>query len=790
MNRFLVSILMLLGSFSSPIFGQSNNAGISGKVTDDNNNLLPFISIQIEGTKKGTSTNFDGEYKIEKLAPKTYTLLVTGIGFSSVKKTITLQPEQNLKVNFQLQESIAEIEEVLLLGQNKVGKLRQSAKAVSVIETKEVKLQTADLGDILTRTSGVNVRRAGGLGSNSRFSLNGLTDDQIRFMVDGIPLDFMGYSSGIANVPVNLIDQVEVYKGVVPVALGADALGGVVNLVSQKDSIQNTSAISYQTGAFGTHRLAVNGETKLNNNGLFFRGSSFYDYAKNNYEVDVEVAGEGGKLKEVRVPRFHDAYEGAGLRGTFGVRNRNWVNELSVEVFANQYQKDIQNNNIMSIVYGEVRSEEENYGALLRYRKNISEKLKLKTAAGYTQRQITFIDTSKYIYNWYGEKVTNNNGQIIESTPGEIGNATNLLTTDDNLYGRFNLNYQLAPQHNLHFSSAPTYISRSIEERWLAKGQTQKTPDKEQSIFSWVNGLEYIWQSSDKKIENILFAKDYLYSVKATEKTSGLPINRDQNTHNFGFGNSLRFKLNSQWLFKASYEWATRLPRPTEIFGNGRLVVPNLALKPERSHNANLEVNYANKPTASSNWNVKLNAFLRSTDQLILLLGNNEVFSYQNVFAARSLGVEASAFWQSANDKLRLEANATWQDFTNQSSEGEFGRYNGDRIPNRPYLFANTKVNYRFSKLFNSVDKLTAFWTTQYVHEFYRGWESVGLKQFKDQIPAQFVQNLGVTYELPIKTVKTALTAEVQNLVNTDVYDFFGVQRPGRAFYIKLTTQF
>ncbi|TQD35388.1 TonB-dependent receptor [Haloflavibacter putidus] len=790
MKRLLTSVLVFILVAVFPLYGQNKTGSISGKVTDYNDNLLPFISIQLEGTKKGVSTNFDGEFKLENLAPKSYTLLVSGLGFSSVKQKLSLKAGEELKVNFRLQESIAEIEEVLLLGQNKVGKLRQSAKAVSVIETKEVKLQTADLGEILTRTSGVNVRRSGGLGSNTRFSLNGLTDDQIRFMVDGIPLDFMGYSSGIANVPVNLVDQVEVYKGVVPVSLGADALGGVVNLVSQKDSIQNTGAISYQTGAFGTHRLAVNGETKLNENGLFFRGSSFYDYAKNNYEVDVEIAGEGGKLKEVRVPRFHDAYKGAGLRGTFGVRNRSWVNELSVEVFANIYQKDIQNNNIMSIVYGEVTSEEDNYGALLRYRKNLSEKLKLKTAAGYTQRKITFIDTSKYIYNWYGEKVRNNNGDIIKSTPGEVGNATNLLTKDDNLYGRFNLNYQLAPQHNLHFSSAPTYISRTIKERWLAEGQSQKTPDKEQSIFSWVNGLEYIWQSSNKKIENILFAKDYLYSVEATEKTSGLPINRDQNTHNFGFGNSFRFKINSQWLLKASYEWATRLPRPTQIFGNGRLVVPNLALKPERSHNANLEINYGNNPTASSNWNIKFNAFLRSTDQLILLLGNNEVFSYQNVFAARSLGAEVSAFWETANNKLRLEANATWQDFTNQSSEGEFGRYNGDRIPNRPYLFGNTKVNYRFFKLFDAKDKLTAFWTTHYVYEFYRGWESVGLIQFKDQIPAQFVHNLGVTYELPIKSVKTALTAEIQNLADTDVYDFFGVQRPGRAFYIKLTTQF
>src|SRR5262249_10615613 len=103
-------------------------------------------------------------------------------------------------------------------------RLQQSAEAVNVIDTRKPKQQTADLGEVLARTQGVAVRRDGGLGSNARFSLNGLYDDQIRFFLDGVPLDLAGYPSGIADIPVNLVDRVEVYRGVVPIRFGADAL--------------------------------------------------------------------------------------------------------------------------------------------------------------------------------------------------------------------------------------------------------------------------------------------------------------------------------------------------------------------------------------------------------------------------------------------------------------------------------------------------------------------------------------------------------------------------------------
>lgn len=793
MNRFIFGFttIFLQCFFQLYAQGQDHTVTVHGTVSDKSDHVLPGITVRVEGTFLGSATGADGTFVIKQIPAGAYRLIASGIGYVPQVQEVKINPGQHLKLDFYLVEDTKQLNEVVVIGQSEENRLRESAKAITVVDTKVAKLQTADLGEVLAQISGVNVRRSGGLGSTSRFSLNGLTDDQIRFMMDGIPLDIMGYTSGIANVPVNLVDRVEIYKGVVPVDLGADALGGAVNLVTPKE-FMNRGDFSYQIGSFGTHRLALSGERLLNTKGIFVRGSAFYDHARNNYEVDVEVPGEGGKLTQVTVPRFHDAYKAKGIRGTLGVRDQQWADEISLEVFATQGYKEIQNNNVMSIVYGKITSKVENYGALVRYRRTLWDKLDLNVIGGYSLNKVNFVDTSRYIYTWLGDVVKDANGKIKTRTPGELGQATDRLIWDKSSYGRAVLAYKLAPRHTLRLASAPTFVLRSGNERWDEESEIIDPLNEVSTIFTWVNGFEYSMLSADDKLENNLFVKSYIQNVRAEELTStkGVTRNQDRNSQNLGFGNSLRYKVHPQWLLKASYEWATRLPRPEEIFGNGRLILPNLSLKPERSHNANLEINYSSRPSAQHDWKIMLNGFLRETDQLILLLGNNEVFSYQNVFNARSLGIEAAAAWESPNKRFSISGNVTMQEFRNQSSKGSFGPYEGDRIPNRPYFFVNNTLNYRIVGLFSQMDKMDVFLVNRYVHEFYRGWESVGLKQFKDVIPSQYIPNLGTTYELPFKLVRTSMTAEIQNLTDAKVYDFFGVQKPGRTLYFKITTQF
>ena len=207
-------------------------AVLSGKVTDQEGQPLPGATIMITGTQSGVASDNNGHFKLSKVSFGSYELAVSMVGYQKKVITVLVRNENPSFLTITLSASHKALDEIVVIGKSEATALRQSPQAVAVLETQTARLQTADLGEVMAKVQGVNVQRGGGLGSDTRFSLNGLTDDQIRFFLDGIPLDFVGYSFGIANVPVNLIDRVEIYKGVVPIRFGADALGGAVNLVS------------------------------------------------------------------------------------------------------------------------------------------------------------------------------------------------------------------------------------------------------------------------------------------------------------------------------------------------------------------------------------------------------------------------------------------------------------------------------------------------------------------------------------------------------------------------------
>ncbi|MEM7160749.1 MAG: ligand-gated channel protein, partial [Myxococcota bacterium] len=211
---------------------------------------------------------------------------------------------------------------------------------------------------------------------------------------------------------------------------------------------------------------------------------------------------------------------------------------------------------------------------------------------------------------------------------------------------------------------------------------------------------------------------------------------------------------------------------------------------PEVSHNANLELTANAEQTRAGGWRGSVNGFVRDTDQLIVLLGTDRFFSYENVFGARSAGVEGALGWTSPGEYFSIDGNVTYLDFRNSSSEGTFGDFEGDRIPNRPYLFANGRARAQLRAVAADRDELSLEWNTRYVHGFFRGWESVGLTEFKQTIPAQLLHSLALTYLVRGPGVAMSFTGELQNLTDAAAFDFFGVQRPGRAFYFKTALEF
>ncbi|WP_232293849.1 TonB-dependent siderophore myxochelin receptor MxcH [Stigmatella aurantiaca] len=685
--------------------------------------------------------------------------------------------------------SFGETIEVMVEGESVAERRRQSAEAVQVLEVGTVQREAVDLGEALARTEGVSVRRSGGLGSTSRFSLAGFTDEQIRFFIDGVPLELAGYGAGLANVPVNLVQRVETYNGVVPIRFGADALGGAVHLETDQDFQGTRASASYELGSYDTHRLTASVRHLHEPTGFLVRANGYFDVTQNDYlvDVDAEAADGSGKLQRVRVHRFHDAYRAGGVGIETGFVDQSWARRLLLRIFTGAYDKELQNNVEMSIPYGEVEYGETSGGSTVRFEQIFSNGLSADMIAGYTYRRNRFTDLSECAYDWYGRCIFVLVGQpgIIEGRPVErvIGQHTG--------FARLNLGWNVAPLQKLRLSLAPTFAERAGEDRQLQAAQLLDPLDGERNLFSLVSGLEYEIDAFEDRLENILFVKDYLqraYGEKPLDG-GGFAVTK-RNLHQVGLGDSTRLRLSPGLYAKASYEWATRLPRPDEFFGDGLLIIENLSLKHEISHNINLGLTYETRETSAGDFRTNVTGFGRLADQLIVLTPQPSYSVYQNVNAARSLGVSGAANWVSPGKYLSLDGNATWQDFRNTSSEGNYGAFVDKRIPNRPYLWANGSARFQYSSLMTPRDELALTWNTRYIHKFFRAWEGVGRVDTKDVIPSQWVHSLSLTYVTRSDSATLTWSADAQNLTDALAYDFYGVQRPGRSLFAKLTVDF
>ena len=668
---------------------------------------------------------------------------------------------------------------------SRVDTLRKSAQAIQVLDTRETKRRTADLGEVIARASGVGVRRSGGLGSDARISLNGLADDQIRFFLDGVPLELAGFPFGLANVPVNLVNRVEIYRGVVPARFGADALGGAINLVGDEAVHGTHGSVSYQAGSFDTHRLSVEARDLRPNSGFFSRAQGFVDTTRNDYRIQADVEDEDHRPQQTTVHRFHDGYRAAGGALEFGFVQRPWADKLLLRVFLADYDKELQNSLSMSRPYGAVTYGETTSGTSLRYQHGFSDSLRLSALAGYTYSHSTFHDVSSCIYDWFGRC-------LAMDAPGETDRrARDQVFRDDNAFARTQLEWEPVSRHILRVAVAPTFFTRAGEERRPANPAERDPLSAQRQLLSVVNSLEYELSVFDDRLENILAVKQYLQHGRAEDTSPGANFRElKRDALEWGISDALRLRLHAFVYAKASYERATRLPRPDEIFGDNVLVSSNLGLLPERSHNANLSLALDAREIPPGSLRAEINGFVRDTDRLIQLLGADRTFAYQNVASARSVGVEASTGWTSPGEYLSLDGNVTYQSLRNTSSGSMF---EGDRIPNRPYLFANGFAQLKFRDTIAPQDEVTLSWNTRYVHAFFRGWESAGIRDQKQVIPAQLSHALALGYL--VKSARhartlAAFTLEAQNLTDAKLYDYYGVQRPGRAAFARATLEF
>lgn len=768
----------------------------SGKVVSTDKTIVDFATVYLKGTQYGCTTDERGIYHLPAPVGK-YTLVVSAVGFETYEKAIEIVSDGRTKQTVVLKPSVTELDEVVVTSTG-VGRVKKSAFNAVAVDTKELHNSTKSLSEALNQLPGMKLRESGGVGSDMQLMLDGFSGKHVKIFIDGVPQEGAGTAFDLNNIPVNFAERIEVYKGVVPVGFGTDALGGVVNIVTNKKRRNWFLDASYSYGSFNTHKSYVNfGQTFKN--GLMYEINAFQNYSDNDYYIDNYITefGDDGitestdKKKIYHVKRFNDTFHNEAVIGKIGVMDKSWADRLVFSFNYSNFYKEIQTGVYQYVVFGQKHRKGYSFVPSVEYRKRnlLIEGLDVSATANYNHNITHNIDTASYKYNWLGDKK-------YTGTPGEQSHQNN-ESKNTNWNGTFTANYRIGEVHTFTLNHVISTFHRTT--RSYISGSSKLSdfsiPKKTRKN---ITGLSYRYMPSDKWNVSA-FAKYYnQYNEGPVSQNSdgiGNYILLKKHLSSLGYGAAGTYFIVKDLQAKLSYEKAYRLPTTDELFGDEDLEAGKADLKPERSDNFNLNLSYSYHIGKHAIY-VEGSLIYRDTKDYIkrgLSQVSNMSFGYyENHGRVKTKGYNISLRYNysrwfniggtfnsmNARDEEKYRAGGTQQESLTY----------GQRIPNQPYLYANFDASLTWHDLFAKGNVLTLGYDGYYQHDFPLYWENLGDPTTKIRVPEQLSHNLSIGYSL--KGGRYNLSFECRNLTNAKLYDNFSLQKAGRAFYGKIRVNF
>lgn len=781
-----LSFLLLLISISA--FSQHKTM-ISGKVLSTEKTTVDFATVYLKGTNYGGTTNEEGIYHLQAPAGE-YTLVVSAIGYKTVEKPVKLMRGERTKMNVVISPQATELDEVVVVS-NGVTRLKRSAFNAVALDTKALQNSTQNLSEALAQAPGMKIRESGGVGSDMQLMMDGFTGKHIKIFIDGVPQEGVGSSFGLNNIPVNYAERIEVYKGVVPVGFGTDAIGGVINIITKKNRNKWFLDASYSYGSFNTHKSYVNfGQTFRS--GLTYEINVFHNYSDNNYYVDTPVTdfttGAINKKKIEHVKRFHDTYHNEAVIGKIGFVDKKWADRLMFGFTYSHMYKDIQTGVRQEVVFGGKYRKGYSIMPSLDYRKRdfFVRGLDVVLTANYNKNMTNNVDTSSYEYNWRGEMRP-------LRMPGEQS-YQNTRSDNNNWNGTLTANYRIGKAHTFTFNHVINAFRRSNQSLLNEDSEANAIPKETRKNIS---GLSYRLMPTEHWNLSV-FGKYYNQFIAGPVATSSAQDDYIRTTNSvsaMGYGAAGTYFILKSLQAKLSYEKAYRLPTNEEMFGDEDLETGDISLRPENSDNVNLNLSY-NETFGKHSVYVEGGLIYRNTKDYIQrnisdLSGGKYGATYVNHGRVETKGYNISVRYGFANwvsvggnfTQMNVRDNVkTVTSGTNQESLTY-----GARMPNLPYQFANSDVTFYWRNLWKKGNTLSVTYDNLYMHSFPLYSEAVG-SESEFVVPTQFSHNLTLSYG--IQNGRYNISFECRNLTNEKLYDNFSLQKAGRAFYGKVRVYF
>ena len=241
---------------------KKSDAHIAGHVLDAHTKEhLSFVNVQVEGTALGCLTDESGHFYLKNLPEGELTIVFSMMGYETEKRTVTLRRDTLIEMNVAIAETSFMIDNVVVTANKYETKQREVATIVNVIPPLIIESTTSNsMADVLNFQTGLRVEETCSNCGVPQIRINGLEGQYTQILMDSRPI-FSSLASvyGLEQLPAGMVDRIEVIRGGGSALYGANAIAGVVNIITKEPSrnslnISNSSAFTQK----GTYDINTN----------------------------------------------------------------------------------------------------------------------------------------------------------------------------------------------------------------------------------------------------------------------------------------------------------------------------------------------------------------------------------------------------------------------------------------------------------------------------------------------------------------------------------------------------
>lgn len=242
-HRILPLFLLLLSTFN--VYA-SPNVRIKGHVLDANTGEhLSYVTIAVKNSTIATASDDSGHFILKNLKPGSYTITAQTVGYAVSEKVIRLEPGKDLDISFDMQPSDMKLGEVVVTANRNEIKRKEASVVVGVLDTKLFESSNShNLAQGLNFQSGLRVENNCQNCGFQQVRINGLDGPYSQVLIDSRPIfSSLAGVYGIEQIPVNMVDRIEVVKGGGSALYGSNAIGGTINIIT-KEALYNSFSVS------------------------------------------------------------------------------------------------------------------------------------------------------------------------------------------------------------------------------------------------------------------------------------------------------------------------------------------------------------------------------------------------------------------------------------------------------------------------------------------------------------------------------------------------------------------